>query len=486
LAVSKERAYYRAVRQAAGVVNSDQPLKEVLSAIVRSTARATKAGVSLVLLDFTRKKLIHSTSWGLPQSYLRKGLLDADKSLDEVSNGQPVVITDVSQDYRVQYPELAVKAGITSILGVPLMVKGIALGSIRVYTKEHSEFNNQDINFVTTMANLASVALHNNTLRQRETGQENSRVEARGLTLRQAQAVTFAHPSEEEFARILGFYHIEWVYEPRSFPLRWDGDKITEMFTPDFYLQGLDLYVELTTLKQSLVTDKNRKLRQLRKLYPEIKITLLYKKDIDRLLTKYGCGPLAQTRSHDVSRVLYSSTDIQNRVRELAEQISKDYADRHPILVGVLRGVVCFMSDLIRQITIPLDMDFMAISYYDGDASVVKITKDLDLSVVDRHVIMAEDIVDTGMTLSYILNHLKARMPASLTVCTLLDKRVRRIVDIPLDYIGFEIGDEFVVGYGLDYREEYRNLPFIGVLEPEMKTTTKEKTQQEDWVQEDT
>jgi hypoxanthine phosphoribosyltransferase len=247
------------------------------------------------------------------------------------------------------------------------------------------------------------------------------------------------------------------------------------MFTPDFYLPGLNLYVELTTLKQSLVTEKNRKLRRLRQLYPEVNITLLYKRDFERLLAKYGCGPLAQLRGHDVSRVLYSSADIQQRVRELAEQISRDYAERHPLMVGVLRGVFCFMADLIRQMTIPVDVDFMAISYYGGkDSSVVKIIKDLDLSVAGRHVIMVEDIVDTGMTLNYILNHLKAKGLSSLVVCTLLDKPVRRLADIHLDYVGFEVPDKFVVGYGLDYGEEYRNLPFIGVLEPEGTKTKSE------------
>jgi len=126
------------------------------------------------------------------------------------------------------------------------------------------------------------------------------------------------------------------------------------------------------------------------------------------------------------------------------------------------------MSDLVRQITIPLDIEFMGISYYGGgNSSAVKITKDMDLSVTGRHVIMVEDIVDTGMTLSYILNYLRTKEPASLAVCTLLDKRVRRLVDVPLDYIGFKVPDEFVVGYGLDYGEEYRNLPFIGILETE-------------------
>lgn len=480
MAVSKEKAYYKAVRRAAAIANSDTALKDALDVIVRGTARAMKAGASLMLLDSAKKKLIHSASWGLPQSYIHKGVLDADKSLAEVVTGEPVIITNVKLDSRVQYPEMATKAGIASMLGVPVMIDNVAVGSIRVYTKEHSEFSNQDVNFVTTMANLTAVALHSNELRQIKASQQDKRqVEAKiATTLQQARAVTFAHPSEEEFAHLLDFYQIEWVYEPRSFALNWEGDRITEMFTPDFYLPGLNLYVELTTLKQSLVTEKNRKLRRLRQLYPEVSITLLYKRDFERLLAKYGCGPLAQLRGRGVSQVLYSSAEIQQRVRELAEQISKDYAEHHPLMVGVLRGVFCFMADLIRQMTIPVDVDFMAISYYGGgDSSVVKIIKDLDLSVAGRDIIMVEDIVDTGMTLNYVLNHIKAKGPSSLAVCTLLDKPVRRLADIHLDYVGFKVPDKFVVGYGLDYGEEYRNLPFIGVLEPE-ETKTKSRLQE--------
>ena len=477
MAVSKERACYKAIRIAVALVNSETALKPVLDGIVRSTARAMKAGASLVLLDSSKKKLIHSSSWRLPKAYLQKGVLDADKSLAEVVTEQPVAIADAVHDSRIQYPELAAKAGIASVLGVPITVSGTAAGSLRVYTREHNEFSNQDTNFVTTMANLAAVAIHSNALRRKEVQQADTQAKAQTAVLQQARTAVFAHPSEEEFTHILDFYNIEWVYEPQAFPLRWEGDRVTEMFTPDFYLPGLDLYVELTTLKQSLVTEKNRKLRRLRELHPEIKITLLYKKDFDRLLAKYGCGPLAQSRGRSVSHVLYSGIEIQQRVRELAENISRDYADRCPIIVGVLRGVFCFMADLVRQITIPIQVEFMAISYYSGgDSSVVKITKDMDLNIAGRHVIMAEDIVDTGMTLNYMLNYLKAKGPASLAVCTLLDKRVRRIVNVPLDYIGFEVPDEFVVGYGLDYKEEYRNLPFIGVLRPE-ETETVETAQ---------
>ena len=283
-----------------------------------------------------------------------------------------------------------------------------------------------------------------------------------------AAEVSFAHPSEVEFVHILDFYGVRWEYEPRSFPLRWEGDRVLEMFTPDFYLPDLDLYIELTTLKQSLVTEKNRKLRHLRELYPDVNVRLLYKRDYHRILAKYGYGPLAEADVRGIERVLITVDQLRKRVTELGRQISEDYAGTEPVLVGVLKGVAPFVADLMRQITIPLDLDFIAISYYTGgDDSIVKITKDMDLNIAGRHVIMVEDIVDTGITLNYILNHLKARKPASLAVCALLDRRIRRIVDLPIDYTGFEIPDEFVVGYGLDYREEYRNLPFIAI--PDMK-----------------
>jgi bifunctional protein TilS/HprT len=460
LPLAKEKAHYKAVRRAVAVVNSTSNLKEKLDIIVRATARSMAAGVSLVLLDSSRKKLIHTSSWGLPQFYRRKGILDADKSLSEALSGQPVVIIDVAKDSRVQYPGVAAKAGIMSILGIPIMSGSLAIGSIRVYTKERYEFSNQDMSFVVTMANLASVAF-NQGLRHQEK-------QADVAPLRRAQSAAFANPSEEEFARILDFYNIEWVYEPRSFPLAWEDDRVTEMFTPDFYLPGIDLYIEITTLKQSLVTKKNRKLRHLQQLYPEVRIMLLRKNEYDRLLARYGCGPLAHARARGISRVLYSSNEIEERVKALAEQISKDYVGCRPVMVGVQRGFICFMADLIRHITIPLDIDFITISYYKGsDHSMFKITKDMDLNIAGRHVIVVEGIVDTGMTLNSILNHLRPREPDSLAVCTLLDKRTRRIADVPLEYVGFAVQDEFVVGYGLDHGEEYRNLPFIGIPELE-------------------
>ena len=279
----------------------------------------------------------------------------------------------------------------------------------------------------------------------------------------------FSHPSEDDFTRILNFYGVQWLYEPRSFPLRWDGDRVVEMFTPDFYLPELDLYVELTTMKQSLVTDKNRKLREIRDLYPDINIKLLYRRDIHRLLAKYGFGPLAQADIPGVERVLFTKPQIDRRVTELGRTISQDYAGQDLVLIGVLRGVFCFMADLMRQITLPLSVDFMSVSYYGGNqdgASTAQINKGPDVAIAGRHVLLIEDIVDTGMTLGYLTRYLQAQGPASLKVCTLLDKQVRRLTDVKLDYVGFEAPDEFLVGYGLDYLERYRNMPFIGILRP--------------------
>ncbi len=273
----------------------------------------------------------------------------------------------------------------------------------------------------------------------------------------------FAHSAEAELARILDFYGIRWQYEPHSFPLRWEGDRVVEAFTPDFYLPDLDLYLEVTTLRGGLNTEKNRKVRLLRQLYPHIKVKLLKKRDVFRLLAKYGYGPLGPDDVPEIHRVLIPPQRLQERVAELARAVEADYRGLEPVLVGVLRGVILFMADLIRHLTIPITVDFMAISSY-GQGRSVRIVKDLDEDVGGRHVLLVEDIVDTGMTLKKVLEHLEAKGPASLRVCALLDKRARRLVDVPLHYVGFEIPDEFVVGYGLDFRQRYRNLPFIAAL----------------------
>ncbi len=176
----------------------------------------------------------------------------------------------------------------------------------------------------------------------------------------------------------------------------------------------------------------------------------------------------------DVASVLVSEEQIGARVAELGAQISADYAGRELTLVSVLKGSLPFMADLMRAITIPVSIDLMEVSSYGGTATessgLVRILKDLSSSIDGRDVMIVEDIIDTGLTLNYLIRYLRGKNPRSLHICTLLDKPARRLVDIPIDYLGFTIPDQFVIGYGLDYGEQYRNLPFIGVLKPEVYT----------------
>ena len=167
-------------------------------------------------------------------------------------------------------------------------------------------------------------------------------------------------------------------------------------------------------------------------------------------------------------RVLLSEEEVDARIRAIGEQISKDYAGKQVHLVCVLRGGAFFMCELAKRITVPVSLDFMSVSSYGSDtksSGVVKIVKDLDDSLKDKDVIVVEDIVDSGRTLSYLMEMLRDREPASLRLCTLLDKPDRRVVEVDINYTGFSIPDEFVVGYGLDYDQKYRNLPYIGIVE---------------------
>jgi hypoxanthine phosphoribosyltransferase len=172
-----------------------------------------------------------------------------------------------------------------------------------------------------------------------------------------------------------------------------------------------------------------------------------------------------------VTEVLIDRDVLQRRIEELGEEISNDYAGRDLLLIGVLKGAVFFMADLMRNLTIPCEIDFMAISSY-GDSTdssgVVRILKDLDINIEGRDVLIVEDIIDSGLTLSYLMRNLEAREPASLEICALLTKPERREADVPVRYIGFEIPNRFVIGYGLDFAERYRNLPYVGVLDLEL------------------
>jgi hypoxanthine phosphoribosyltransferase len=177
-----------------------------------------------------------------------------------------------------------------------------------------------------------------------------------------------------------------------------------------------------------------------------------------------GAPPAAS----EVGEVLVGAEDLRRRVAELAREISRDYADRSLLLVGVLKGAMFFLSDLMRQIEIPVEVDFMAVASYGSatdSSGVVRILKDLDVVIEDRDVLIVEDIVDSGLTLQYLLRNLGSRGPRTLEVCALLTKPQRRKVDLPTRYVGFEIPDRFVIGYGLDYAERHRNLPFVAALQ---------------------
>jgi len=173
----------------------------------------------------------------------------------------------------------------------------------------------------------------------------------------------------------------------------------------------------------------------------------------------------------DIQQVLLTEEQIQTRIRELGEELSREYADKDPVIVGVLKGVVVFYADMIRRITVPCQMDFMWISSYEGTNSTgnMVVKRDVSADIKGRHVLILEDIYDTGNSLDLTYKHLLSKEPASVKICTLLDKPARRKEGITLqaDYVGFTIPNEFVVGYGLDFDEHYRNLPYIGVLKPE-------------------
>jgi hypoxanthine phosphoribosyltransferase len=172
-----------------------------------------------------------------------------------------------------------------------------------------------------------------------------------------------------------------------------------------------------------------------------------------------------------VTEILVDEDTLRNRVAELGEEISRDYAGRDLLLIGVLKGAVFFMADLMRHLTVPCEIDFMAISSYGAStdsSGVVRILKDLDINIEGREVLVVEDIIDSGLTLSYLMRNLEARQPATLEVCALMTKPERRQIDVPVRYIGFEIPNRFVIGYGLDFGERYRNLPYVGVLDPDL------------------
>lgn len=285
----------------------------------------------------------------------------------------------------------------------------------------------------------------------------------------------FAHPAERDLAGILSFYHIRWSYEPTTFVLARAADgRPAEMFTPDFYLPELRLYIELTTMRQRLVTRKNRKLRRLRELYPNVRIKLLYRRDYLRLLDCYRLPHRAVAPCRP-GRVLYPAAAIQARIADLAARIARDDADpaggAGPLLVlGVGRGSEAFLGDLTAQLAarrLTFETDRVELTRFRraGGQRGVRVRRGPGADLAGRRVLIVEDVVSTGLSLRYLVGWLRRQRVAAIEVCALLDRRVARLVEVPIRYAGFEAPNELLVGFGLHLRRQFRDLPFIATVE---------------------
>ncbi len=285
----------------------------------------------------------------------------------------------------------------------------------------------------------------------------------------------FAHPFEADFARLLDFYRIPWAYEPTSFPLAWDGSgKPVVLCTPDFYLPEQQLYIELTTVRQRLVTRKHRKVRLLRAVYPNVRVRLLYRRDYERLLQSYRHEGEGQDDERP-GPALYGPEALDVRIAELASSIAHAYgvgdASRPLLLLGVEPGVTVFQERLgaaLDRLGIPHEHDQIALAPFPGGADHgcrVTVRRRPALDPRGRRVLLLMGVVSTGLSLDYLLRWLYRRRPVLIEVCALFDRRSARVADVTVRYVGFEAPNEVLVGYGLNRRRQFRGLPFIARLE---------------------
>lgn len=292
----------------------------------------------------------------------------------------------------------------------------------------------------------------------------------------------FAHPAEQDLARILSFYRIRWVYEPATFHLEVREDGLpAEQITPDFYLPDHDLFIELTTMRQRLVTRKNRKIRRLREIFPTMRIKLLYRRDYDRLVGAYPAPDhMVDPR---IGETVIAAELVQRRVAELAREIVDAGARlsvstgvaRHRIaaplhMIGLGAGSRQALADMAAQMSrlaCNVTTDQLVVSRYDGagDGERVRIGEPLGAPVAGRDVILLADIVSSGLSLVYVTNWLRAMGARSVRVCALLDRSDARIIDVPLDFVGFQAPDRVLAGYGLSSYPQFRDLPFIAALQ---------------------
>ena len=295
------------------------------------------------------------------------------------------------------------------------------------------------------------------------------------------QEHAFAHPAELDVARILSFYRIRWVYEPTTFHLEFREDgRPAEQVTPDFYLPDHDLFIELTTMRQRLVTRKNRKIRRLREIFPSVHIKLLYRRDYDRLI---GAYPAPDYISHpQIGPTVIDEESLQLRIADLALEIHESSVSLASLateggrertwplhLIGVGAGAQRFLSDLATQLgrhACCVTTDQLVLSRYDGGDGDerVRVGQSLETPIAGRDVLLVADIVSSGLSLVYVTDWLRSRGARSVRVCTLLDRADARIIDIPLDFVGFRAPDEVLVGYGLSSYSQFRELSCIASI----------------------
>ena len=288
----------------------------------------------------------------------------------------------------------------------------------------------------------------------------------------------FAHPAERDLARLLSYYRIRWVYEPTTFAVARGADgQPTELFTPDFYLPDHGLYLELTTMRQRLVTRKNRKLRLLRERYPNVRIKLLYRRDYLRLIEAYAAPRDRQARSR-IGRILLGAEQIRARIAELAATVAATVMggdrerDARPLLVlGVGRGSERFlgaMSTALGGEGLEVETDLVQLSRWrmPRGSGKARVQPQPGAALTGRRVLLVEDIVSTGLSLRYLLQWLRRRGVTKVETCALLDRPAARLVEVPIRYVGFEVPGESLIGYGLYRRREFCTLPFIATVEP--------------------
>lgn len=297
----------------------------------------------------------------------------------------------------------------------------------------------------------------------------------RGL-FQAVDAHEFAHPAEQDLARILSFYHIRWIYEPTTFHLEFREDgRPAEQITPDFYLPDHDLFIELTTMRQRLVTRKNRKIRRLREIFPSVHIKLLYRRDYDRLVGSYP----APDSIHEpvLEAPLYEGDMLRSRVAELAAGIVRTVPPRDCSrqrsrdlhLIGVGTGSQRFLADLSREIRAQgaeVISDRLTISRYRAghESDCARIRGALTTGVAGRDIVLVSDIVSSGLSLVYATDWLRSQGARSIHICTLLDRGNARIIDLPLEFVGFSAPDEILVGYGFSSYPRFGNLPYIAPI----------------------